>query len=307
MKPVHTDVRHLILRHYKLYQNIKQTCDTFQISRSSLWRFRKLEELNQSLEPIKKRQPKRFTAIHEEFIMENVTKQPHLGLMYLTRRFKKRFQISISVRTIRRILKRNNWSYRKLTYRYMKKSSPTPSFTNRIKGIPIERILSLDEMGFGHGFIHPKKSWCPKNSENKVRKIPTRFVSRPKSVICLTSCDRVVNYTWSYSAINTATLLEFLMVSLHGYAGYYIILDNVAFHKSHRVHKLFQDFGVTPIFIDPYCPYQNPIEEVFANVKHKIRQCCPTKAYRFDKTLRQAMIQQKRHTLRQYFMRSTST
>ena len=303
MKAIHPDVRQLALEHLDRFKNITLTCSIFKISRSSLWRFRKLRENEHSLHPMKPTQPKRFSQTHEHFILHVVKKGgPHIRTFSIQRRFVLRFKMSISSRTVRRILKKHGYTYKAITYK--PGSSKQPSFHERIKNIPINRLLSLDEIGFGHGFIHPLRSWSPRGYSNQLRCVRPRFLSRSKSVICLTSSANVVNYTWSYHAFNTASLLEFLRVSLHGYTGYYIILDNVSFHKSHRVSSLCREFGVTPVFIDPYCPHQNPIEEVFANIKHRIRQKCPRREDQFDKALRQAMISQRGNSLRRYFHRS---
>lgn len=50
-----------------------------------------------------------------------------------------------------------------------------------------------------------------------------------------------------------------------------IIMDNVAFHKSKDIIELFKTRGLEPIFIPPYTPRCNPIEEVFSIMKRAFR------------------------------------
>ena len=50
-----------------------------------------------------------------------------------------------------------------------------------------------------------------------------------------------------------------------------IILDNVSFHKTKAVRSLLENAGIIPLYIPPYSPRCNPIEEVFSLVKRLFR------------------------------------
>lgn len=50
-----------------------------------------------------------------------------------------------------------------------------------------------------------------------------------------------------------------------------ILMDNVAFHKSKEVRDLLESKNLMPLFIPPYSPRCNPIEEVFAWMKRHFR------------------------------------
>ena len=49
-------------------------------------------------------------------------------------------------------------------------------------------------------------------------------------------------------------------------------LDNVAFHKSYRIREVIENSGNHVLFIPPYSPDFNPIEEVFSKLKFYIRR-----------------------------------
>lgn len=49
-------------------------------------------------------------------------------------------------------------------------------------------------------------------------------------------------------------------------------MDNVAFHKSKRILELVTKSRNTILFIPPYSPDFNPIEEVFSKMKAYIRR-----------------------------------
>ncbi|CAB4024257.1 Hypothetical predicted protein [Paramuricea clavata] len=51
-----------------------------------------------------------------------------------------------------------------------------------------------------------------------------------------------------------------------------IVMDNHAVHHVQEVIERVYDYGAIIRFLPPYSPDLNPIEEVFANVKHYLRQ-----------------------------------
>lgn len=51
-----------------------------------------------------------------------------------------------------------------------------------------------------------------------------------------------------------------------------IIMDNASFHRSKRVEQLYYNAGVKLLYLPPYSPDLNPIEEFFAELKALIRR-----------------------------------
>ena len=50
-----------------------------------------------------------------------------------------------------------------------------------------------------------------------------------------------------------------------------VILDNLAVHKGPAVRQAIEAAGATPLFLPPYSPDYNPIEQVFAKLKALLR------------------------------------
>ncbi len=50
-----------------------------------------------------------------------------------------------------------------------------------------------------------------------------------------------------------------------------VILDNASIHHVHQVIELITSVGALVRFLPPYSPDMNPIEEVFAEVKHYLQ------------------------------------
>jgi transposase len=48
-------------------------------------------------------------------------------------------------------------------------------------------------------------------------------------------------------------------------------MDNLSVHKSKRVERLVEEAGCELLFLPPYSPDMNPIEEAFSKVKAALR------------------------------------
>lgn len=306
MKAIASNIRCLAVQNFFELKNVNMTCQIFHISRASLYRFVKMCKQGESYEPLVKVQPQKFSEEQRVFLMKFIKKKQYATVSHIISAFTRKYNTSISARTVRRILKQNKYTYKQL---YVKRKTAKRNirrkrFYDKIKGISVNRFLSVDEMGFSHGPIHPNKAWCEKGKQNKISKSTYRFENYNKSIICITSPKKVINYTWINKPVNTKMFVEFLRMSLHGYSGYYLILDNVSFHRHKSVMSVLCEYGVTPVYIDPYTPEQNPIEEVFSSVKRYIRSKLPNSTAKFEKSLRESMCNQKSRTLHKYFIRS---
>lgn len=51
-----------------------------------------------------------------------------------------------------------------------------------------------------------------------------------------------------------------------------LVMDNASFHHSDRLSQMCADAGVKLVYLPPYSPDLNPIEEFFAELKSFIRR-----------------------------------
>lgn len=51
-----------------------------------------------------------------------------------------------------------------------------------------------------------------------------------------------------------------------------VVLDNLGSHKGKAVRKMVRDIGARLVFLPPYSPDLNPIEQLFAKLKHAMRK-----------------------------------
>ena len=62
---------------------------------------------------------------------------------------------------------------------------------------------------------------------------------------------------------------EFLLPETN--QGDFIILDNVSWHNKKRLRMYARIYKITIIFLPPYSPDYNPIENIWANMKRFLR------------------------------------
>jgi transposase len=71
--------------------------------------------------------------------------------------------------------------------------------------------------------------------------------------------------------------------------GQVVVMDNLSSHKGGRVSELIEQRGCKLLYLPPYSPDLNPIEEAFAKVKALLRS--------FEARTREALVEAMRRAL----------
>ena len=97
---------------------------------------------------------------------------------------------------------------------------------------------------------------------------------RTQTFLAALRCDRIEAPCVFDGPINGVKFLtyirEFLLPSLK--AGDVVIMDNLGSHKGKAVRQAIRSVGAKLFFLPPYSPDLNPIEQVFAKLKHWLRK-----------------------------------
>jgi transposase len=65
------------------------------------------------------------------------------------------------------------------------------------------------------------------------------------------------------------------LLSLELESGQVVVMDNLSAHKGERVRRLIEARGCELMYLPPYSPDLNPIEEAFSKVKARLRRAAP--------------------------------
>jgi transposase len=71
--------------------------------------------------------------------------------------------------------------------------------------------------------------------------------------------------------------------------GQVVVIDNLSSHKSERVREVIEERACELIYLPPYLPDFNPIEEAFAKLKALLR--------RFEARTREALVEARGRSL----------
>lgn len=134
-------------------------------------------------------------------------------------------------------------------------------------------VVCIDEAGFYVG-DHPTRGYAPKGRRLHVASNPS-LRRRKLTLIMAVERSGVVHYDISEENCNKSRFIAFVK-SLPSASGTVLLMDNVAFHHSSESKQALRAKGYSALFIPPYSPRLNAIENVFSVLKRCYRANCPT-------------------------------
>jgi transposase len=133
------------------------------------------------------------------------------------------------------------------------------------------RLVFVDEMGT-HTSLAPLYAYAP-IGERAFFEIPR---NRGKNTTLLTSLHQEgMGPSMAVEGATTARIFETYVEQLLAPAlkpGQVVVMDNLGAHRPKRIRKLIEKKGCELIYLPPYSPDLNPIEEALSKIKHILRK-----------------------------------
>jgi transposase len=139
------------------------------------------------------------------------------------------------------------------------------------QGIDAERLVFVDEMGTNIS-LSPLYAWS-KRGERAFVSVPRNW---GKNVTLLASMS--VRGMGPCLAVEGSATTEVFLAYLEQVLapslrlGQVVVMDNLTAHRGERVRELIESRGCELIYLPPYSPDFNPIEEAFAKLKALLRK-----------------------------------
>jgi len=138
-------------------------------------------------------------------------------------------------------------------------------------GLEAERLVFVDEMGTNTS-LAPLHAWSRKG-ERALARVPRNWGANVTLLASMSAegmgpCLAVEDPTTR--EVFEAYLGRVLAPSLE--PGRVVVMDNLTSHKGPRVRELIEGRGCELLFLPPYSPDLNPIEEAFAKLKALLRR-----------------------------------
>ena len=238
----------------------------FGISISSVKRYARMARRGRPLSPRKGTgRPPKIDERAAKLLEEDVKERPAAAVAH-RRRFLEHFTGEpLSDSTVRRLLKRLGFS-RKRTVGAMERDEwLRAAWKVMVAGKPdARRLVFVDEMGTNTSLSAPY-GWAPKG-ERACWSVPPRNRGPNTTLLASMSpegmgrCLAVIGPTTR--EVFEAYVEKVLAPSLRG--GRIVVMDNLSAHEGPRVGELIEERGCELLYLAPYPPDLNPIEEAFA-------------------------------------------
>jgi transposase len=138
--------------------------------------------------------------------------------------------------------------------------------------IDTQRLVFVDEMG-SNTSLAPLYAWSRRGKRALLAKVPRNWGA---NVTLLASMS--AEGMGPSLAVEGSTTREVFEVYLEYFLapalrpGQVVVMDNLSAHKGGRVRELVEARGCEILYLPPYSPDLNPIEEAFAKLKTLLRR-----------------------------------
>lgn len=218
--------------------------------------------------------PRSLTPAMREAILEYLRVWPDRYLDELVVYLADEFDILVSESTICRELKRAGWSKKKNRQEAQQRDAGVrDSYIYNMSAIHPSRIVFVDESGCNMRDGFRRRGWSP-SGVTPVQVARFRRGQRYHILPAYTQEGIILARVFQGST-NAAVFEEYIEQLLHvcvSKAYDVLVMDNASFHHSERIKQMCDDAGIVLIYLPPYSPDLNPIEEFFAELKAFIKR-----------------------------------
>lgn len=279
MKPYSYDLRIRIFN-YSLSHSIRETAKLFHVSPNTVYLLQKLFYETGSLEPRDYPNEKAhlITDEGEMYLKVLLIKECDLTLAELCDRYEQAYGVKVSIGTMFNTLERLNITRKKKTFYDPKKESGAAQEEKKAYDAQREKISDdncwyIDETGsclnmtplYGRSL----------QGERVYDKRPTSPGVRVNTVAVLSNEGMKANYTYTGSLTAEVFILyldTFVLPLLGKGKECTLIMDRHPVHRAESVQNYLKKNNINFLYIPPYSPELNPIEEAFSKIKQYIKK-----------------------------------
>lgn len=145
------------------------------------------------------------------------------------------------------------------------------AFKISLDSLNLENIVCLDETALSN-IGNTNYGYFAKGKQPEAFHVPKK--ERLSLLMAIHPSEGILAVSKTLKAFNKESFLVFLkevLIPKLPLETKAILMDNISFHHSKEVLAIFESHGIQPLFIPPYSPRCNPIEEVFSQLKRIYR------------------------------------
>ena len=220
---------------------------------------------------------RKLTLPAQLLILNLIIERPSAYLSEIQQEIENTLQIEVSISTICKFLKENGFSRQKLQRVALQDLLLRDQFMSDASVFSQEMFVFVDETGADQRNCLRKYGYSLRGKTPVSHEFVIRG-ERVSAIACMSSSGildiKTVKGTSDGDIFYDFTqthLLPYLMpyngINMHSV----VVLDNCSIHHVYEVRKAIEDVGALVLFLPPYSPDLNPIEEVFSKVKYSLK------------------------------------
>ena len=175
----------------------------------------------------------------------------------------------------KKIIKETENHTKKKTKRYREqRPEQVEAYQAQIGEIPTQRIAYVDETGIDT-CLYREYGWSKRGervmgivSGRKYKRTGIVAAQMQKTILAPLQYDGAIDSVFFEKWFETCLLPVLPKQS-------YVVMDNASFHRKNRLHALAEKAGHRVIFLPPYSPELNPIENFWSWLKRHLRNVLP--------------------------------
>jgi len=262
--------RDAALRLYNKVMNMSKVSKLLDISIASISRW-----VRQVTPKKRECKPRKVTSVIVNFIEEQFKINPLFICQEIAEQIESKFNVHISIETIRLMCKKLGLSFKVLRLRLAKPSDEkVENFKHQLReaiesNLP---VVSIDESGFDQR-LQTRRGFCPKGRETTCIFSPKcKKHVRYNLLLGISNHgekhEHIVDCTCKRREASDENIFANYILNLPFISGSTLLLDNVSFHKTQTVRQAAITKGYKLLFVPPYSPEYNPIELAFGMLKN---------------------------------------
>ncbi len=261
------EIRYRAVVHYSHFdRSLRRVSALYGVSKSSLQRWVK----SGGHDHAKRFRKSAFTRV-QEFIRAHLQQHPFTTMADLSLAIQRGCGVKLGRSTVGAYSKRAGFT-RKKAFRVVDAvhdPESVSSFCRRHLDTSPEQLVCIDEAGFHIG-DHPRMGYAAVGRRLNI--LQSRTLRRSKlTVLMAIKTTGVVHFKVLDHNCRKPDFVDFI-TSMPVSPGHTLLMDNIAFHKSADTVQAIKDKGCSQLFIPPYSPRFNAIENVFGVMKNAYRR-----------------------------------
>lgn len=268
-----TDFKNLVVKMYLRIRSLRKTSTLTDVPKSTIFNW-----VNRC--PLIRKRHVQSPSNVKAFIASCLDADPFLSSFDIMERFRRQQQGNVAASTIRRHI-RNLGFTRKRPSKVPNNQGLEERRTRWAQGErhnQWEDVISIDETSICYDF--PKASGYARRGHRVPMTLHTHHRHR-MTLIMAVNRRGVVHWELFQGSTDSNRFAGFVS-RIPGAYGTRLLMDNAAFHKSSTVREACSRVGTQPTYLPPYTPFFQPVEHVFAILKHRYGKERPSTTFSFD-------------------------